>query len=629
MAAAFMALGILLASGCASQGGGGKVYYVDGSAPNAADSNPGTDARPWKTLNRAGKAKELKPGDTVFIKSGIYREDFWITANGELGKPITFAAAPGARVVIKGSELITKEWMKVTPEHAEKEPYPNAYQNVWKIKLGEEFFTDPSDPGAFADKAKRNITQVILSDRRPLQPIGPGGAFYVSKDWLPLEPQGRGLEDLRTGTFYFDPKSSELYVKVGGEPGWFSTEVGVRTGIFRVENSHDLVISGLDVRHCRGGLAGIGNSQRIILEDCKFTYADMNCLGIGGSKNCTVRHCDICWGGNSGLGMGVTEDCTIEDCAIMFNNYRGFGAGWGDGGMKNIPFNKRTTIQRCEVAYNFSGGIWFDMLNTDTRILDNVCHHNVGDAIDLEVNFGPNVIAGNLCYANGGSGIQIDSHPPREWMRRMVKGQAGDENERREAPGNLKDYADRADEPVWIVNNTVADNANGITTCDSAGPAGAAGTTTRILRNARVMNNLFLRNSQAGDPEGKYVDMRFWIIRDQGGKRTDFSSHSDYNVFAAGVPVMLKPDYHWDSWGKERTLAEWQKIFNEDLHSRIVPIRYECSYIGFQLFDTKGLDCGGPLPEEVTRIWKPRQAGSVGADIRKWGSAILQRMGPR
>jgi len=132
----------LLASGCASQGGGGKVYYVDGSAPNAADSNPGTDARPWKTLNRAGKAKELKPGDTVFIKSGIYREDFWIKASGEPGKPITFAAAPGARVVIKGSELITQEWTKVTPERAEKEPYPNAYQNVWKVKLGEEFFTD-------------------------------------------------------------------------------------------------------------------------------------------------------------------------------------------------------------------------------------------------------------------------------------------------------------------------------------------------------------------------------------------------------------------------------------------------------------------------------------------------------
>jgi hypothetical protein len=515
-------------------------------------------------------------------------------------------------VDIKGSELITKEWTKVTPDRADKEPYPNAYQNVWKVKLGEEFFTDPSDPGFFADKSKRNITQVILGDRHPLQPIGPGGAYYPSKDWVALEPQGRGLEDLRTGAFFFDPKEQMLYVKVSGAPGWFSIEVGVRTSIFRITDSHDLVIRGLDVRHCRGGLAGIGNCQRVAVEDCKFTYADFGCLGMGGCKNCVVRRCDICWGGNDGLGMSVTEDCTIEDCAIMFNNYRGFGAGWHDGGMKNIPFNKRTTIQRCEVAYNFSGGIWFDMLNVDTRILDNVVHHNGSDGIALEVNFGPNVVAGNLCYANGGSGIQMDSHPPREWMREMVKGLAGDENERRDAPKNITDYAERADEPVWIVNNTVAENANGITTAEGD-PAG-----TRKLRNARVMNNLFIRNSQSGDPEGKYVDMRFWIIRDKDGKRTDFTSHSDYNVFAVGTPVMLKPDYHWNSWGKERTLAEWQKIFNEDLHSRIVPISYDCSYRGFKLLSTDGLDVAGPLPEDVTKFWKPRNPRQVGANRMQW-----------
>ena len=36
----------------------GKIYYVDKGSPAAADTNPGTEAKPWKTIARAGKAKE-------------------------------------------------------------------------------------------------------------------------------------------------------------------------------------------------------------------------------------------------------------------------------------------------------------------------------------------------------------------------------------------------------------------------------------------------------------------------------------------------------------------------------------------------------------------------------------------
>jgi len=613
--------GMLLFSGCVSMPTGGMVYYVDGSATHAADTNPGTEAQPWKTLNRAGSARELQPGDTVHIKSGVYRESMTITVSGEPGNPITFEPAPYAKVVIKGSELIQGEWKKVSPDRG-KETYPGQFQNVWNIKLGEEFFTDPHDPGAFTDKSKRNIAQVIVGDTQPLQPIGPGGAFYPDKNWVALEPVGKGVEDVRVGTFFFDPQEQTLYVKVSGEPGWFSIEVSVRTAVLQILTSHDLIVRGLDVRHSRGNLAGMSQCQRVLLEDCKFTLAEMGCLGIGSSQHCIVRRCDICWGGNCGMGLSITEDCIVEDCAIMFNNYRRFGGGGHDGGMKNIPGNKRTTIRRCEVAYNYSGGLWFDMLNTDSWILDNVCHHNAGNGIGLEVNFGPNVVAGNLCYANAGDGIFIDSHPPREWMRKIVKGEAGDKNEKQFVPEHLTDYVDRADEPVWVVNNTVAENANGITTSDSAGPAGVTGTTSRILRNARVMNNLFLRNGQpGGDSEGKYVDLRFWMCLDKDGKRFDTSSHSDYNVFAAGTKPMLKPHYWYGAWGTERTLEEWQELYNEDLHSRIVPVTYECSERGFALLGRDGLDCGAPLPDEVTKIWKPARPGFVGADRMDWGSA--------
>ena len=124
----------------------GRIYYVDGSAASASDSNPGTESKPWKTLMRTGKAKELKPGDTVFIKAGVYRQSMEITVSGEPGKPITFAAATGEQVIIKGSEILAGNWTQVSKEPDRKEPYPNAYQRLWKIKLDEKYFNDPGRP---------------------------------------------------------------------------------------------------------------------------------------------------------------------------------------------------------------------------------------------------------------------------------------------------------------------------------------------------------------------------------------------------------------------------------------------------------------------------------------------------
>ena len=306
----------------------------------------------------------------MFIKSGVYRESMKITVSGEPGRPIVFAPAPCAKVVVKGSEIITAEWQKVTEDKA-KEIYPGQSQNVWKVKLGEEFFTDPNDPGAFADKSKRKVVQVIAEDLNPLLPVGPDSKVAVGDgNWVVVEPVGKGLEDLRTGTYYFDRAEQELYTKVGGEPGWISIEVSVRSGVLQIQKVHDLVLHGIEFRHCRGNLAGMGESQRVVIEDCKFDLADFGNFGAGGCKDCTVRRCDFSWAGNNGFGIGGTENFLVEDCTFMFNNYRRYGAGWHDGGIKNIPGNKRTTFRRCEVAYNYSGGIWFDMLNVDTRILD-------------------------------------------------------------------------------------------------------------------------------------------------------------------------------------------------------------------------------------------------------------------
>ncbi len=73
-------------------------------------------------------------------------------------------------------------------------------------------------------------------------------------------------------SFYFDAADQTLYVKMSGEPAWFSIEAAVRGFVLTAENIHDVVIRGLEFRHNRqpGGqwpMISISQSQRVVVEE--------------------------------------------------------------------------------------------------------------------------------------------------------------------------------------------------------------------------------------------------------------------------------------------------------------------------------------------------------------------------
>ena len=49
-----------------------RVYHVAGENPLANDEGPGSEERPFKTINRAGQV--LQPGEKVIVHGGTYRE---------------------------------------------------------------------------------------------------------------------------------------------------------------------------------------------------------------------------------------------------------------------------------------------------------------------------------------------------------------------------------------------------------------------------------------------------------------------------------------------------------------------------------------------------------------------------
>lgn len=92
------------------------AHYVDGASPSAADTNPGTQSQPWKTIQKA--AASLGPGDTAIIMPATYTGDVSPAASGNASAPICYLARAGAVLhggafAITGRSYITLDGLRV------------------------------------------------------------------------------------------------------------------------------------------------------------------------------------------------------------------------------------------------------------------------------------------------------------------------------------------------------------------------------------------------------------------------------------------------------------------------------------------------------------------------------------
>ena len=134
----------------------GTEFHV---ATNGNDANPGTRSAPLRSIQ--GAAELAQPGDVITVHEGVYRERINPPRGGTSDrKRIVYRAAPGEKVVIKGSEDINN-WEQVQGD-------------VWKVVIRNSFF------GGF-----NPYGDIIHGDW--FDPRGRGhhtGAVYLNGEWL-------------------------------------------------------------------------------------------------------------------------------------------------------------------------------------------------------------------------------------------------------------------------------------------------------------------------------------------------------------------------------------------------------------------------------------------------------------
>ncbi|MCU0786502.1 MAG: DUF1565 domain-containing protein, partial [Verrucomicrobia bacterium] len=185
-----------------------REFHVAITGHDAAD---GSSARPLRTIQAA--ANQAKPGDSITVHEGIYRERVSPPRGGESDtKRIVYQAAPGEKVVITGSEPLT-DWRKVEGD-------------IWRAVIRNAFFGD------FNPYAEKVYGDWFASRDR----LYHRGSVYLDHHWL---EEAATLQDvLATGrkeTSIRPPEGKSRPAKVPTErsrPLWYATVEGTNTTIW-------------------------------------------------------------------------------------------------------------------------------------------------------------------------------------------------------------------------------------------------------------------------------------------------------------------------------------------------------------------------------------------------------------
>jgi hypothetical protein len=88
------------------------VYYV--STKGNDSSGNGSSSKPWRTINKA--ANQVKPGDTVNVRAGVYREHVTLTQDGTSTSRIVFKGERGSKgqwlTIIDPSVELSSGWQR-------------------------------------------------------------------------------------------------------------------------------------------------------------------------------------------------------------------------------------------------------------------------------------------------------------------------------------------------------------------------------------------------------------------------------------------------------------------------------------------------------------------------------------
>ena len=370
-------------------------------AKTGSDSASGSQASPFLSINKA--ASIAQPGDAVTVHAGTYRE--WIKpprgGTGDSSR-ITYCAATGEKVLVKGSEHITS--------------WKQQGSGIWQVELPNSFFGDYNPYALNVSGGWLNYGKWYHRGDVYLN----GEAFYEKQT---AEEVNKAEQSWHCQA---DEEVTIIRANFGkANPNTNLAEINVRESIFmpQITGLKYITVDSFHFMHAAAnwappvlelqtGAVGTRMGKHWIIQNCTITnarcvgiilghapgadYSDIDAFGDHIIRNNIIRRC-----GQAGIAgqKGATRSIILGNL-IEDTNYRKEFGGWETAAIKF--HNSVDTVIRGNlirgVFHQEQGafGIWIDYANQGIRITGNVIYDTQAATVFLEMNHGPTLVDNNI-----------------------------------------------------------------------------------------------------------------------------------------------------------------------------------------------------------------------------------------
>ena len=408
-----------------------REYHVNAST--GSDTNDGSLSQPYKTISRA--AYFALPGDVITVHAGTYRE--WIDPpRGGLSdtERITYRAAPGERVEIKGSELWS-DWQPTT-------------EGLWRAAIPMSFFKGhcPFREEVWGDWFNgwgrihhtadvylngKSLYEVESLDRvRTSQPrdgaLDPDGeryTWYCETDddscviWANFQdvdprkemveisarrtcfyPSQPGIDYLTISGFDFSQAATQWGAPTAEQIGMISTHWN-KGWIIEDNTIHDTKCSGITLGKERGTGHNVWTLDPSLDGSIHYIEVTFRTLRNGWSKSRigshvvrrnTIYNCEqtgMC--GSQGAAFSQVYDNHIYNIWVK----RQFD-GAEIAGIKFHAAIDTEIARNC--IHHTCRAIWLDWMTQGTRVTRNLMYESYAEDMFIEVNHGPYLVDNNI-----------------------------------------------------------------------------------------------------------------------------------------------------------------------------------------------------------------------------------------
>ncbi|MGX5687452.1 hypothetical protein [Arcticibacter tournemirensis] len=387
-----------------------NFYYVSNSGN---DFNNGSVSNPFLTINKA--LEKAGPGDTIWVRGGIYYDKVSFPKSGQLNKPIVLKSYPGELPVIDGSKINVAGWEAMV-----------SFQDVKHISLegfdicnltSSKFNTDPqgiSIKGNSGNISIRNCNIYNIKNHCTLKDWRSAHAIFVLGNGTSaiknLTISGCTVHDTQTGT-------SES-VTIAGNVDGFTID---HNKVYDIENI-GIIIAGGDGLNPSGDLKTNFARNGVVADNELYNNSHTRSPHIWGETSYGAIAIYVCGGANTiiernkvyncdrGIGLVSESNVLATRTCIVRNNvvfdcwrtgiYMGDYLNYTTGGTYDSYVVNNTLYKNNKVAGAF-GEVEGELRLTE-RCVNNVIRNNV-------VYAGPNDVFVHK-YTSTGNNNVIDNN---------------------------------------------------------------------------------------------------------------------------------------------------------------------------------------------------------------------------